>query len=322
MTTTKLRKRFLALLLLPATLVAWPLVNKWIESRRPDLLSPFYEAREQNDHERALECVDRLIEAESIEDRQCIWQLWRAEVLVDLGRIEDAHRQLVALFDSIESDAARRYRATLYFRAGELDKASADLRSLGRLFLRDHMLLGACQEPEAAVGSYTKAIDSFHAIPRRYQRDREQELWMAYGARGTAYLRLGEISRAFEDFDSAIAAGDESGLAFCSRAMALSLLDRHDEARADIDRAFEVEGESGFNLHSRARVEIGRGDLTAAKETLQKSVEMFPEFRESADLLGLVKAADGDGLRHITPGGFRKLIDSVKSRVLDAGRSP
>ena len=95
---------------------------------------------------------------------------------------------------------------------------------------------------------------------------REPKHKLALTARGSAFLRQGNIDRALADFDRAIDAYPDYARAFHLRAIARSENGDDAGAMADLDRAIAIDPEYGAAYYSRANVHSKAGRDDAAGE--------------------------------------------------------
>jgi len=177
----------------------------------------------------------------------------------------------------------------------------------------DYASLARYQAPTDAIDSYTRAIDFFESFPVDAQP--AVVLRQSYGSRSLVRMRFGNFPRALEDADEAIRLGDETGPSFLVRATAHAQLKHRDEAVADLERALQIEGRTDFTLGVKARLRSVWRDYSGATETLEEQVKLFPQNAQAKDMPGLLRAANGDGLGHLTTGGLKILKDELLRAV-------
>lgn len=319
----KVHKRFLALWLLPLGVVVagcWVQFQNWrsaqVATEVGHLRDAYDAAREAGDFDVAVVHLDKLIDVAESENARDHWRIRRGILLYDAGRIDEAEAQFAALLDTSEADEVRRTRAVLYRSDGQPEKAKQELLAIPNPHSEDLTQLGTLQRPSEAIDSYTRALQQLlHATVTLYE-PQKKIVRRLYGLRAAAHASDGNPDEALKDANSAIEMGDASGLAYATRATILALLERTDEAEADINRAIEIEGETEFNLLTKAKVKIACGDFPAARKLMEQCVEAFPEAKMAQQLLQLVRVGNGEGIRHVSPDAWRLLLEGLKEEAV------
>jgi tetratricopeptide (TPR) repeat protein len=106
----------------------------------------------------------------------------------------------------------------------------------------------------------------------------------SYHRRGTLYLDLGQYDHALADLDNAVKLDPRDLNALLARGDAYRELGRLDEALADDDAAFNLKPDDPVVYIERARVELLRGDYTAAASDCDQRQARFPHDAACADL--------------------------------------
>jgi tetratricopeptide (TPR) repeat protein len=161
-----------------------------------------------------------------------------------------------------------------------------------------------------ALGISAFGINAYHGesegdLVVEEHADRHQELYLV--VRGRARFRSNEdefdapagtfvlfepdehrVAYAAEPGTTVVAVGAEaarfepSGWEFAFRGKALFDLGRHDEAREAIEEGLKRYPDRADLVYGRACVRAAAGELDAAREDLQRAIELHPEIRDWA----------------------------------------
>ncbi|MBY0400300.1 tetratricopeptide repeat protein, partial [Myxococcota bacterium] len=136
-------------------------------------------------------------------------------------------------------------------------------------------------DAQSRAENWQAAIEATNAV-----LDLEPANPEAHIIRGIAYLTEGkQVDRALEDFDFLLDLDPKNFAALTSRASALILLGRVDEASRQIDEIEAMANENPSDAGSQAQLCATqavllreRGDLTLAEERFDRCLEKFPAF--------------------------------------------
>jgi lipoprotein NlpI len=98
----------------------------------------------------------------------------------------------------------------------------------------------------------------------------------AYCNRGNAYAAIGELKRAIDDYNRALAIDAHRPSYYCDRAFALADLGQHDRAFADFDRAIAIAPDLAANYASRGVVFSAMGELDSAIADYDRALHRGP----------------------------------------------
>jgi tetratricopeptide (TPR) repeat protein len=163
----------------------------------------------------------------------------------------------------------------------------------------DYLLI---EEPELAIGEYTKAI----AL--------EPRLVAAHNGLAFAYLNTGKYDLAFEQCKAGLACDPKNGVALYARAIAHYARKEHDQAIADCTRAIQLDPPNA-NLYYTRRgstyQQIGSHDR--AIEDFNRAIALDP---------GHIPAINGRAYSYLRKGEFdRALVDSEEVVKRDPQRA-
>jgi len=105
-------------------------------------------------------------------------------------------------------------------------------------------------------------------------------------AAGSKHLHYGYIDDALLAFNYALEQDPESILGLIGRADANRLLQKYDDAQADIDKALAVDREEGAILVTQALLDIDQGNSEGAITKLQRIIKQFPDDSDLYRKLG------------------------------------
>ena len=163
--------------------------------------------------------------------------------------------------------------------------------------------IAGAPSPQQRIGACTDALGSERLSPR--------ERAAALANRGVAWKEAGQIARAIEDYDRAIAADPRFANAYSNRGAALGSEGDLDSAMRDFDRAIELDPALALAYENRGVAFKGRGDLDAAIKDLDQAIRLGPDERSYVERAGAWQAK-GD-----LPKAVADLGEAIK---LDPGR--
>jgi tetratricopeptide (TPR) repeat protein len=259
----------LALKVMPEFSDAW--VNRGIALRR--LGHP----------EEALKSYDRALRIDGLQGAA---HYNRANVLRDLGRypaaLEAYARACVCRPSDAKYLAARAGMLALVGRNDEaLQIAELAIEAAGDdadAWLAKATALGNLRRDEEAIAWYDKALEGG-------QRDA-----IVWSNRGNSLVRLGRYADAIESYAEALKLKPEYGTPWTGTGVALSELGRTEEARTAFERACRVAPRDARMWLNKAEFHVKRGEAAAARNCLQKLVEL--KFEVPDELRARVEALE------------------------------
>lgn len=122
------------------------------------------------------------------------------------------------------------------------------------------------------MGQYQKSVEVVSkAIPLDPKPVR-------YANRGYGYLALRNYSAALSDAEAGISLNTSYATSYGVKALALKGMNRNVEALPAIDEALALEPESAHFWHVKGNLLAANGNCTGAREFLERSVELDPEY--------------------------------------------
>jgi tetratricopeptide (TPR) repeat protein len=277
-----------------------------------------------NDAERVAKLMTRALEA----DPETQSKIIEADVLaveaaahLDGGRLDEALEIATRVLDLNEDPGHWLLRGVVLLRQGKLDEAQADLDraiELDDTFARAFGARGLVRQikgqPQEALADFTRALE--------YIPDEGSILL----ARGQVYMGLERYHEALADFTRMVDLGIEPRAhALSYRAVVLTLLDRLDEALADVNQAIELDPENQFIRGTRLSVYRAMGDFDKLAEGLADADEWAAAFvqqyhsrvaegRRDLARLGVGQAVTNTGLPpHVMLATYNELIKSLEA---------
>jgi tetratricopeptide (TPR) repeat protein len=161
----------------------------------------------------------------------------RARALMRKGMYAQAVAEYTEAIRANPQDAlAYRERGLAYRRMQDYDKAIADYTEAIRLDPKDVVAYNNRAAAHYVKGEYDQAIaDATEALRL------EPKYPLAFKNRGIAYAAKGDSKKAVEDYSEAIRINPRDAVAYKARAAAYAKLGQDDLARADRDKAAELE---------------------------------------------------------------------------------
>ena len=241
------------------------------------------------------------------------------EVALELGRWIESH--LVAR--ALGSEAARPWSQA------ERDLAHVLVHALGRLQLPESVPplarwlvavtdsalaveagLALCNSRQAAAhpvllatrdrwginsGPWSQIARAFARVPEP-ARDASDEPRSAqdFMRRGNVRKDKRDLEGARADYDRAIELDATSAGAFNNRGLVRHALGDVDGALADYDRAVELDGRYAMALSNRGLARQAKGDLDGALADYEQAIELDPSFSQAINNRGSARNAEGD----------------------------
>jgi tetratricopeptide (TPR) repeat protein len=215
------------------------------------------------------------------------------ETLRLLGKDTEALDVLDRALDLMPRDAAAlATRSAIRLAQGNRERAMRDVTKALEVEPQSafaHTVLG---QIHYEAGDFDEAVRAFRSA---VENDRWQPGY--HSMLGDALRLVGKREEALEAFGRAIELAPTYSAAWVRRGAVLSELDRFDEALEAVDEALALEdGLYAYALTERARILRERGDVEAAVESFQQSVEIDPQqpnvLVELAALLAAVDEQD------------------------------
>ena len=159
----------------------------------------------------------------------------RAEVLTAMGRDDDAYRDYTTVIGLDTTLTEPRYmHAIMSLRRGDFDTSRADCEALERMS-------PSSEETNTAFGSYYSATEQWDkALPYYTALLEKQPSTHIYGARAVCYLMLQRLNEASADINSGLALDPKDGELYMYRAYLNKMRFEIDVARADLRKAIEL----------------------------------------------------------------------------------
>ncbi|MBL3658367.1 tetratricopeptide repeat protein [Fulvivirga sediminis] len=107
--------------------------------------------------------------------------------------------------------------------------------------------------------------------------------------RAKCYVKLQQVEKALQDFDTLIDNHKEVAFYYSERAVVRHLNKQNDKAMEDLDRAVELEPDKPFRYSSRAFIKEKMGNLKGALEDYEKTISLDPEDAIAFNNKGLVE---------------------------------
>ncbi len=104
-----------------------------------------------------------------------------------------------------------------------------------------------------------------------------EESSIAYMSRGKAWMKLNMVKDAFEDFKKAIALNPMNTSAFIERANLLMLVDKKKAAIKDLEQAIHLEPGNPRTYVLRAELYISESDFKRAEKDLDRALQIAPD---------------------------------------------
>ena len=194
--------------------------------------------------------------------------------------------------------AAYRNRAIAYGNKGDYDRAIMDYdKAIGLNSTLVSAYLGRAGIYETK-GEIDRAIENYDkAIQNIKKGDNSARSAFAYIARGNVFSRRATMHEqnkndhatsiqyydlAIKDFDQAIAINSEIAVAYSSRALAYELKGDHDQARADSDRAIQLDPAHATEAYEQRGLAYWReGDQDRAIQAFSEAIRINPQDANS-----------------------------------------
>jgi len=122
------------------------------------------------------------------------------------------------------------------------------------------------------MGQYQKSVE---VVSKSILLD-PKPVW--YANRGYGYLALRNYSAALTDAEAGISLNPSYATTYGVKALALKGMSRNIEAIAAIDEALALEPENAHFWHVRGNLLAADGNCTGAREALERSLELDPEY--------------------------------------------
>jgi serine/threonine-protein kinase len=145
-----------------------------------------------------------------------------------------------------------------------------------------HFLAGAARPAEAALASFTRALEWRPHYP------------LACLLRGNAWRERGDLDRAIEDYSSALALNGRLASAFNDRGVVRWKRGELDPAAADFDQALRLEPDHVYARLNRAAVRLQQSDLGRARADADRAVATNPGLALAYVQRGAIRQAQGD----------------------------
>jgi Tfp pilus assembly protein PilF len=126
-----------------------------------------------------------------------------------------------------------------------------------------------------------------------YVIEKEPDAFLAYNSRGVAFNRIGEVDKAYRDFDKAIALNPSYYEAYFNRGIIFEKIGQLDRALREYDRAIGLNPlfyEAYFN---RGMVFEKKGQTDRAIQDFKQTVMLHPSYYEAYSNLGALYGAEG-----------------------------
>ena len=210
-----------------------------------------------------------------------------------LSNAEDAEGALALLDAAIEKDPdslpARLARGEAYLNKGDLEAARQDF---------DHAADLDPAEVKAALGQGRTALQDgrgpdavvSYSVALRLEPSDSTALW----GRANAYYLMGRWDRALQDYRALKTADPELSVGPSGELLALTRLERYDEAGAIIEKRLEDSPTDMIALNARLRLAKRQGQPEAALPVLDAAVEAAPENARILALRAGTRGLSGD----------------------------
>lgn len=159
----------------------------------------------------------------------------RAEVLTAIGRDDEAYRDYTTVISLDSTLTEPRYmHAIMSLRRGDFNTSLADCKAL-------EQMSPASEEANTAFGSYYSATEQWDkALPYYTALLEKQPTTHIYGARAVCYLMLQRLNEASADINSGLALDPKDGELYMYRAYLNKMRFEIDAAREDLRKAIEL----------------------------------------------------------------------------------
>jgi len=159
----------------------------------------------------------------------------RAEILTAMGRDDDAYRDYTTVIGLDSTLTEPRYmHAIMSLRRGDFATSLADCQAL-------EQMSPSGEETNTAFGSYYSATEQWDkALPYYTSLLEKQPTTHIYGARAVCYLMLQRLNEASADINSGLALDPNDGELYMYRAYLNKMRFEIDAARADLRKAIEL----------------------------------------------------------------------------------
>ncbi|UII26292.1 tetratricopeptide repeat protein [Fulvivirga maritima] len=107
--------------------------------------------------------------------------------------------------------------------------------------------------------------------------------------RAKCYVKLQQVEKALQDFDTLIEHHNSVAFYYSERAVVRHLNKQNDKAMEDLDKAVELEPDKPFRYSSRAFIKEKMGDLQGALADYEKTISLDPEDAIAFNNKGLVE---------------------------------
>jgi tetratricopeptide (TPR) repeat protein len=138
-------------------------------------------------------------------------------------------------------------------------------------------------------------------------RLRDEQYYIGYFNRGTAYRRAGDFEKARADFDRVVKLRPKFARGFHARALTEDDLGDRGKALADLQRAIDLDPRDWIIYFSRAKLLRAQRDFDGAMADLDKAADLEPKGAQARLLRALVMSDKGDSA------GAREEINKVIS---------
>ena len=222
--------------------------------------------------------------------------LTRGKVLGDLKDLEGSEQDL-DLFVRLSPNAPEGYRARglTRFRSDNWSGAIDDYRK----YLESTPEASDAESIQNDIGTGLMELGKLEEAEAVYESIKDASLPSTMSNRGNLAMKRGNLTKAMNDFNSAIEADPDHTRAWALRGQAWLRQDRFDLASADLDKALELEPDVYETMLFAGLVDVRQGDEAAARARLEPIVRDRPNHVRGRMAQGLLDLLDQSYARAI-----------------------
>lgn len=204
---------------------------------------------------------------------------------------------------------ARRMLVLTYLRMGQVDKAIATLPTDPREIDNDPALLSVAGQAYMVKGDHELAQRYFAKAAALDPKDPAKRTSLAMSK-----LAAGQTSAGFAELQD-IAASDTGVVADMAMINVLARQGKLDEALKAIDQLEKKRSQDPISHHLRAQVQMKKGDAAGARKSLERALEISPDFFPAVAALAELDLAQKQ------PEAAQKRFEAVLARKPDSVQS-
>ncbi len=252
------------------------------QAESSDVASEAIYALRRGEFEKAIELTTKVIDSGDLEEDDIInAYILRADAYAAMGRTEEAISDVSSTLQLRPDDPSLvNLRGDIHLNSGEFPAALQDYdRSIElkpdfwEAYIDRGFTHAMLEDFNKAVADATKAVD---ISPNEF----------TFANRGDLYLAQDQFDLAIQDFSDALSQGEITNIgAYLGRAEAYFSSERYDDALADYDKADEMSPDDAVVLFLRGTTHEELGNFAKARADLERAGELDPEYTDVQDAL-------------------------------------